>query len=161
MAGAFPLDSVESIVIDGANSVTGASRLGFPDSAMNLTVFAVVLVVAALVVRTRFRRPALAAVLVGAAASGWWALVVQRADAPHRRGVASALVKTALADLSSHDSVRIVRDDGDVLFPLARYAWPARPASDAGVPLELRGSVLISACHADAVTSTTVCGVGP
>lgn len=159
---AFPLDAAEAIVIDGANSVTGASRTGFPDWAGSLALTVVAAAVVVTLRRTRFRRPALAAVLLGAAVSGWWALLVERGDTPLRQHVGAALVTTSLDDLARQgQQVEVVRDDGDVLFPLARYVWPARRAVDGGVKLELRGGSLISACHPNAVSGHVVCGTGP
>lgn len=153
-------------MLDGANSVTGAPRKHFPEAAPGLGLSAVALVVTVVVLRTRWARVALPALMLLAAVPGAVEVLGRRADAPGRRASLATLVRVGLSDLEQVASwpatpVKVVRDDDDVLFPLARYAWPSRPAVDGGVEVELRGSALTTACRRDALTGRTVCGVGP
>jgi hypothetical protein len=162
----FPLSTPEAIMLDGANSVSGAPRAHFPDAALSLSFAGLALLVTVVAVRTK-RAALVVPVMLGlAAAPGLYSLAVQRADAPMNRAALTALVKVGVNDLKAQASwpqasLQVVRDDDDVLFPLARYAWPSRPAVDGGVAIELRGSTLITACHRDATTDHVVCGVGP
>lgn len=162
----FPLSTPEAIMLDGANSVTGAPRAHFPEAAWSLSVAGLALLVTVVAVRTRRAALVVPVVLGLAAIPGVYALMVQRADAPMNRAGLTALVQVGVQDLKAQAAwpqapMQVVRDDDDVLFPLARYAWPSRPAVDGGVAFELRGSTLITACHHDAVTDHVVCGVGP
>jgi hypothetical protein len=155
----------ETVLIDGPNGITGAPRAGFPDATWTVGLGVVVLLLVAVLMRTRAPRLVVALVMVMAAAPGLWTLVVSRADAPHRRAGVAAVVTSGLADLRRLTAgpvggVTVVRDDADVLFPLARYQWPARPP-DGGVRVELRGSSLTSACHVPLRGDVVVCGVGP
>ncbi|MDP3505301.1 MAG: hypothetical protein Q8S33_33490 [Myxococcales bacterium] len=160
----FTLSTHESIVIDGANSVGGAPRQHFPDAALSLALGAVVFLASLIVLRTKRFRPALLAALLFASVPGGIAVFALRADAPvQRRGLAEA-VTSSLADVQRvapwpQQPAQVVLDDGDVLFPLGRYAWPNRP--DAGVEVELRGSVLRSNCARDEASGHVVCGARP
>lgn len=162
----FPLSTPESIVLDGANSVTGAPRQHFPDAPLSLGLAAVVLIATFVALRTRWARVVVPVLLLVAAVPGLSAVLFLRADAPGRRAPLTALVRVGVNDLQRvarwpDQAVRVTRDDDDVLFPLARYAWPSRPvALDGGVEVELRGSSLMTACRHDAVVGRTVCGVG-
>ncbi|MBL8936810.1 MAG: hypothetical protein JNM69_19780 [Archangium sp.] len=161
----FPLSTPEAIVLDGANSVSGAPRAHFPEAAFSLSLAAVALLVTVVAVRTKRAALVVPVVLGLAALPGLFALVVQRADAPMNRAALTALVKVGVNDLKAQAAwpqaaVQVVRDDDDVLFPLARYAWPSRPTVDGGVALELRGSALITACHHEAMGGHVVCGAG-
>lgn len=161
----FPLSTPEAIVLDGANSVSGAPRAHFPEAALSWSVAGLALLVTVVAVRTK-RAALVVPVLLGLAGlPGLYTLAVRRADAPMNRAALTALVKVGVNDLKAQatwpqTSLQVARDDDDVLFPLARYAWPSRPAVDAGVTVELRGSVLMTACHHDATTNHVVCGVG-
>jgi hypothetical protein len=160
------LTTPESIVLDGANSVAGAPRLHFPDATVGLVAGAVVLVVTLVSLRVRRAKVVLPVVLLLAALPGAVHVLVRRADAPGQRATLATRVVVGVEDLARvapwpDAMVRVVRDDDDVLFPLARYAWPSRPAVDAGVEVELRGGLLTTACRRDATTGHVVCGVGP
>lgn len=157
-----PFSTAESVLLDGANSVGGAPRAGFPAASLGL---AVVLGAAALTVllrRTSRSRVGLLGLLLAGALPGGWQLAT-RADGPTRREPLAVMVTVALEDLASLDGgeagLRITREDDDVLFPLGRYLWPARPPADGGLALELRGPSLTSACHREG--EVVVCGVGP
>lgn len=152
-------------MLDGANSVSGAPRAHFPEAALSLSVAGLALLVTVVAVRTKRAALVVPALLGLAALPGLFALVVRRADAPMNRAALTALVKVGVNDLKAQAawpqaSLQVVRDDDDVLFPLARYAWPSRGAVDGGVELELRGSALITACHHEAASGHVVCGVG-
>ncbi|MBL8918040.1 MAG: hypothetical protein JNJ54_04195 [Myxococcaceae bacterium] len=161
------LTTPEAIVLDGANSVTGAPRKQFPEAGAGPGLSLVALVVTVALLRTRRARVVLPALLLLAAVPGAFEVLVRRADAPGRRASLATLVRVGLSDLEQVASwpsapVKVVRDDDDVLFPLARYAWPSRPDGvDGGVEVELRGNVLTTACRGDALAGRTVCGVGP
>lgn len=158
------LSTNESIVIDGANSVGGAPRQQFPQGNASLVAALLVFVAALLVARSKRLRPGLVvALLVGGLPGGVvvWAL---RADAPLARPALARAVTDALDDLRRvapwpAQPARVVRDDGDVLFPLARYAWPSRP--DAGVVVDLRGAPLSSRCVLNEAAGRFICGAGP
>jgi hypothetical protein len=161
-----PLVTPETVLIDGPNGITGAARAGFPDATWTVGLGVVVLLLVAGLMRTRAPRLVVALGMVLAAAPGLWTLMALRADAPHRRAGVAAVVTSGLADLrrltpGPVGGVTVVRDDADVLFPLARYQWPARPPIDGGVRVELRGSSLTSACHVPLRGDVVVCGVGP
>jgi len=160
----FTLSTNESIVIDGANSVGGAPRQHFPDATLSLVLGAVVLVASLAVLRTTRFRPALLAALLVASIPGGLAVFVLRADAPVQRRALTDAVTTSLADVQRvapwpEHQARVVLDDGDVLFPLGRYAWPNRP--DAGLEVELRGNVLRTNCARDGASGHVVCGARP
>ena len=162
----FPLSTPEAIVLDGANSVSGAPRAHFPEAALSLSLAGLALLVTVVAVRTK-RAALVVPVMLGLAAlPGLYAVAVQRADAPTKRAALTALVKVGVNDLKNQAawpqaSMQVVRDDDDVLFPLARYAWPSRPTVDGGVAIELRGSALMTACHRDVTSNHVVCGIGP
>lgn len=152
-------------MLDGANSVTGAPRQHFPDATFGFAVGAVALVATFLLLRTRWARVAVPVVLLLGALPGAVEVLLRRADAPASRASLAARVQVSVEDLERlakwpDQPVSVVRDDDDVLFPLARYAWPSRPEVDGGVQVELRGGVLTTACRFDVVAERTVCGVG-
>jgi hypothetical protein len=161
-----PLCSAESVLLDGANSATGAPRAHFPSAPLALGVSALAVVAAVLLLRRRAFNT-LSAALVLAAVPGALAVLGWRADAPLRRPALSAAVREQLAVLERSapwpdGGVVVVREDDDVLFPLGRYAVPSRPAPPTpAVKLELRGAVLRSLCVEDAASGHRVCGVGP
>jgi hypothetical protein len=161
-----PLCTAESVLLDGANSATGAPRAHFPSAPLALGLSAVA-VVAAVVLLRRQAFKALSAALVLAAVPGALAVLGWRADAPLRRPALAAAVREELELLKRSapwpdGGVVVLREDDDVLFPLARYAMPSRPVPAApAVQLELRGAVLRSACVDDAASGHRVCGVGP
>lgn len=160
----FTLSTNESIVIDGANSVGGAPRQHFPDATLALALGAFVFVASLVVLRTKRYRPALLAALLVSSIPGGLAVFVFRADAPVQRRTLTDAVTSSLADVQRvapwpEQTAQVVHDDGDVLFPIGRYTWPNRP--DAGVEVELRGSVLRSNCARDEASGHVVCGARP
>jgi hypothetical protein len=160
----FTLSTNESIVIDGANSVGGAPRLHFPHATPALVLCTCILIASLVVLRMKRFRLAVLAGLVLAAIPGGFAVLALRADAPALRGELADHVTTSLSDLRRvapwpQHQARVVFDDGDVLFPLGRYAWPNRP--DGGVEVELRGSALQSRCARDEHSGHVVCGARP
>jgi hypothetical protein len=160
----FTLSTNESIVIDGANSVGGAPRQHFPDAPLSLGLGAVIFLASLVGLRTKRFRPALLAALLVASGPGGIAVLVLRADAPMQRRALTDAVTASLTDVQRvapwpQQQAQVVLDDGDVLFPLGRYAWPNRP--DAGVEVELRGSVLQSNCARDDASGHVVCGARP
>lgn len=165
-ADSFALARAEAILLDGANSVSGQPRAQFPAAVVSsaIALAALVLVLAWL----RGRRPGwvLAGVAVAAALPGAWCVLALRGDAPLTRPAMAAKVETALATLEAvapwpGTPVAIVHEDDDVLFPLGRYAWPARPAVTSAVRVELRGGSLDVQCAPDAVRGAVVCGGAP
>ncbi|MCA2977911.1 MAG: hypothetical protein INH41_29995 [Myxococcaceae bacterium] len=165
MAGP-PLSTPESILIDGANGVTGAPRARFPEAGASAGLALGALVLMAALLRARAPRWCVALLLALAAVPGLWAVAVERADAPARRTDLAARVREGLVDLARLGPGPVatqleVDDDGDVLFPLGRYVWPARPPGvDGGarVTVELRGASLRTACEAAAPGAPTRCG---
>ncbi|MCU0698983.1 MAG: hypothetical protein MUC96_20970 [Myxococcaceae bacterium] len=160
------LETFESIVIDGPNGVTGAPRAGFPDGALSLGVGLGAVLSVAVLLRSRAPRWVVALVLLAGALPGLGALGWLRADAPHRRAALASSVTAGLADLARLAPGPVartltVRDDGDVLFPLARYTWPARIDVDGGVLVDLHGSSLTTACRAEPSGLVVSCGAPP
>jgi len=161
----FPLGTVESILIDGANGISGAPRAHFPQATaslgLSLAAFAL-----ALGLLWKRRRVAVLGLLLLAAAPGLWALLVLRADAPAKRPGLAATISSTLSELEARgawpgSAVQVVREDDDVLFPLGRYAIPGRPPrSVPQVELELRGPLLGQGCQQVASTRRVVCGAG-
>ncbi|MDX2015911.1 MAG: hypothetical protein SFW67_37300 [Myxococcaceae bacterium] len=156
----------ESIVIDGPNGVTGAPRAGFPDGGRSLGLGLGAGLLVMVLLRTRAPRWVLALLLAGGAMPGLAALGWLRADAPHRRAALAASVTAGLDDLARLSPGPVartlsIRDDGDVLFPLARYLWPARLDADGGVQVDRRGSSLTTACRAEPSGLVVHCGAAP
>ncbi|MBL8955155.1 MAG: hypothetical protein JNK82_30540 [Myxococcaceae bacterium] len=157
----FPLGSPEAIVLDGANGVGGAPRRGFPDAGLSSALAIAALAVA--VVLLRRSRPAVAVALLLAAVPGAICVLVLRADAPLKRPALAREVSEAIEDVHTaapwpETAVAVVAEDDDVLFPVGRYAIPARPPPAAGaVRLELRGDGLDVECTTDAGTAVVVC----
>jgi hypothetical protein len=144
------LVTAESIVIDGANGVTGAPRAGFPHSTLGIGFAVLALAVTVLFVRRRWPTWVLLAVMVGASVPGLTHVVIDRDDAVFKRAGLADRISQSLADLQQtapwpRVTVNVERDDGDVLSPLARYAWPTR-TTDGGLHLELRGTALGTGC---------------
>lgn len=166
-ADSFALARAEAILLDGANSVSGQPRAQFPAAAVSsaVAIVAVVVVLAWL----RGRRPGwwLAALAVAAALPGAWCVLALRGDAPLARPAMAAKVATTLATLEAvapwpGTPVAIVHEDDDVLFPIGRYAWPARPeVPGAPTRIELRGAALDVRCAPDLVRGTVTCGAAP
>jgi hypothetical protein len=111
----------------------------------------VVALVVAIVLSRRAKAKALLAVVLGVAAlPGLWCVLVQRADAPLRRGELAASVTTTLGVLTPYTGwptapASVTYEEDDVLFPLLRYAMPSRPAGGAA-KLSVRGSSLDARC---------------
>lgn len=166
-AGSFALARAEAILLDGANSVSGQPRAGFPSAVTSSAVAVVTVLVVFAWLRDRRPRWLLAATAILAALPGAWCVVALRADAPLARPAMAARVETTLATLEAvapwpGAPVAIVHEDDDVLFPLGRYAWPTRPAVTApSTRLELRGGSLDVQCAPDQVRGTVVCGGAP
>ena len=162
----FPLGTAESILIDGANGMSGAPRQHFPEARVSagLALLAALLF---LVLLRRHRRGAVLGLLVAGALPGLYCLVVLRGDAPTRRPALAAAIGATLTGLEARApwpsaKVRVVREDDDVLFPLGRYALPERRTDEGpAVELELRGALLGQGCHEDEATGHVVCGAGP
>ncbi len=155
----FPLAKPEAVVLDGANGVSGAPRKGFPDAALSSALAIGALVAALLLLRRA--RPAVAVALLLAAVPGAICVLALRADAPLRRPALARSVEQAVDRVRAAApwpgaTVDVVAEDDDVVFPIGRYAVPARPPAPAGaVQLELRGDGLDVTCAADA--GHTVC----
>lgn len=153
----FALASNESIIIDGANSVSGAPGHQFPHAQLSLGAALLALVFTVLVLRrgrlTRF----LAACLALATLPGLACVLVLRADAPTRRPALARAVTSTLDVLGPYtgwpaNPSTVSREDDGVLFPLLRYALPSRPAG--GVEqLEVRGGSLDLRCARTAATA--------
>jgi hypothetical protein len=158
--------TAESILIDGANSVSDEPRRQFPHATASLLLGALALALTVTLLRKR-SKAVLAALTLTALPGLAWVLVL-RADAPAKRGSVAADIASTLEDLRAHapwpgTPVRIVREDDDVLFPLGRYAMPSRPASPHPSPevqLELRGDRLGEPCRTDAASGHVICGAG-
>lgn len=161
----FPLETVESIIIDGANGISGAPRAHFPDAILALVLAVAAGAMSLGLLRLGRRGPVLALLLV-AAVPGLWALVVRRADAPAKRSAAAVTIVSTLKELEARApwpgvAVHVVREDDDVLFPLGRYALPGRPPSSGpSIEVELRGTLLGQGCREDISSHRVVCGAG-
>lgn len=132
------LTTPESILLDGGNGVSAASRAHFPDAALYFGLALVVLVVA----RALPRRPWVAlGLLVLGAVPGLVHVLAFRADAPLARPAFAGLIRQRVDELKARapwpGQVQVVREEDDVFFPLGRYALPSRPVVDGGVLLEL------------------------
>lgn len=165
-ADSFALARAEAILLDGANSVSGQPRAGFPGAVASSLAAVVAVVVVLWWLRGQRRGRWLAGLALAAALPGAWCVLVSRADAPLARPAMARRVETALATLEAvapwpGTPVAIVHEDDDVLFPLGRYAWPARPAVTSAVRVELRGGSLDVQCAPDVVRGTVVCGGAP
>lgn len=157
------LDSIESIIIDGANGVTGAPRQHFAHAAEALAVMGVVLVATLLFQRRAVARWLLPVLLVIAALPGVFEVLIERADAPLRRPHLASTIQTTLGELDRHarwpGPVRVTRED-DLLFPLGRYVVPTRPTfGTPALDLELRGDRVEVTCRTEA--ARIVCGAAP
>lgn len=154
------LSTTEALVIDGANGVTRAPRLGFPDAGWQLALGVVVLLAALVVGRTRLgsRRAVLAAVLLAGAGLGLVHVAVLRADAPLARWQAASPIVDSMESLARVTPwpapIAFSREDDDVTFPLTRYAAPTRAAGTPAVTLDVRGTTFPVTCLA-AGTSVT------
>lgn len=148
------ITSRELVVLDGANGVTQAPRLRFPDAAPGLMVALGALLFGAWLLRMK---PALAPralpLLLGLAAiPGLMGVLAVRADAPLKRQALAQTIETTIREIEIAapwpEAVNVVHEDDDVLFPLARYAIPTRTKH--GIELEVRGSKLEATCRSDA-----------
>lgn len=166
-ADSFALARAETILLDGANSVSGQPRAAFPAWAAS-SILAVAVVVLALA-WLRGRRPAwlLPALALLTAVPGAVCVLALRGDAPLRRPDTTGALTATLSTLQREapwpgTPVAIVHEDDDVLFPLGRYAWPARPPVEPrAVRLELRGGALNVPCVRDASGAHVSCGASP
>lgn len=159
------LTTAEAIVIDGANGVTRAPREHFPQLGLSVALAVAAVVIGLFLVRRR-ARGALLVVLALAAVPGLVQVLALRADAPVSRVELGRTIATTLADLQQHapwpvHPVAVVREDDDVMFPLTRYAVPARlEAPPAGaIELETRGARLGVRCRVEGARN--ICGDGP
>ncbi len=145
------LTSNELVVLDGANGVTQAPRLQFPDAAPALMVAFVALVITSWVIRKRpsWVNKALPLVLALAAIPGMIGVFVLRADAPLNRPALARAIEAAIGEIKANapwpQPINVVHEDDDVLSPIARYAIPTRAAQ--GLELEIRGSKLEAVCR--------------
>lgn len=152
--------TTESVLIDGANGVTSASRAHFPEGGAFLVVALVVAVLARVV-----KRPAvLSGVLLIAVLPGLVHVLVLRADAPLKRGAMTDSIGVTLADLQTRapwpqSQAQVIREEDDVLFPLGRYALPSRPVVDGGIAVELLAGPVGQPCRLEGQLVT--CGVRP
>lgn len=151
------LSTTESILIDGANGVTSAPRAHFPEA----TVWLIVAVVVAVIVRFVKHPGVVVALLAIGAIPGLVHVLALRSDAPFKRGESAAAISSTVGSLQvlvpwPQSQVSVVRED-DVLFPLARYALPSRTTGP--VELELRDGPLGPTCRNEG--QRVVCGAGP
>ena len=138
--------------MDGANSVNGAQRAGFPYWELQLGV-AVVVGVLALRLGPKVR----AALLLCGALPGFYWVMYARADAPLRREATAQVelaAATKLREAAPWPGAKLVAHD-DVLAPLARYAWPTSRAK--GPEVEVRGECLEVSCRATPRGSLCTC----
>jgi hypothetical protein len=163
------LDTSDAILLDGANSVCGASREHFPnvwrDGALALAV-----AIALVVLRRRQLREVLALVLVAAALPGLRAILEARADAPAQRPWLAADVHDALGPLLESSSspatpARLVRNDDGPFAPLFFYAHPVHTLPGDGDVndqelVDVREGPLRYGCDRDLATKALVCGKG-
>lgn len=161
MAGA--LETSEGILLDGANSVSGQSRAGFPNGLL-FSGLALAAFCAALVLLRRGRPKVVSLVLLAAAIPGAVFVLALRADALHRRGELAASVSRAVAEVQREapwpsTAVQMTHEDDDVVFPIGRYALPSRPEVSPSVRLELRGGSLSFACRR--AEDRVICGAPP
>jgi hypothetical protein len=154
----FALASNESIVIDGANSVSGAPGHQFAHAGLSLGAALLALVFAVFVLRRAWVSRLLATCLALAALPGLVCVLVLRADAPTRRPALARAVTSTLEVLAPHtrwpaNPVTVSGEDDGVLFPLLRYALPSRP-SRSEEQLEVHGSSLDLRCARTAAKIT-------
>lgn len=145
-----PLSTTEAIIIDGANGITHGPREGFPDSGWSLGLFALTVLVGAMVARKAPRW--LLALLVLPAAPGLWHLLAVRADAPLNRGQTAAAISSSVQALQTvaprTSPVHFLREDDGHTFPLTRYAVPSRPRTGPeAVQLDVRDAPLPLKCE--------------
>jgi hypothetical protein len=164
------LGDTDAILLDGANSVCGASRQHFPSAARDgaLAVAGALLVAATL---RKGRTELLAFALVVAAAPGLLAVMGARADAPGRRAETAADLTEALDPLMADPAppstqVRLARNDDGPYAPLFFYAHPRHTLpgdGDAGTQeiVEVREGPLRHGCDRKLDTKALVCGEGP
>lgn len=146
------LSTAESVVLDGANAVTHAPRMHFPQGGP-FVAFAVIVVVVARALFTRGPKWALPVLLGIAALPGLYEVLVARPDAPmHRAEMTAEIASTlgAMQRLAPWPGSVAGEEDDDVLFPLSRYAIPGRkPLGVPGPILETHGSKLDVPCTVD------------
>lgn len=166
------LDTLEAVVIDGANSVGGAPRQHFPQATGSGLLGASALVGALLLLRRRgwaprLRRWVLLGALLAAALPGLVAVFVARPDAPARRPALARVIVASLQALQARTgwpraAVVVLREDDGVWFPLGRYAVPGRPPPiGPAIELELGGPTLAGACRAGSHPGRVICGAEP
>ena len=154
------LITTESILIDGANGVTAASRAHFPEGG----VFLVVAVVVAVLARVVKRAAVVVAVLLIGALPGLVQVLALRADAPFKRGAMTDSIGVTLSDLQRRapwpsSQAQVIHEEDDVLFPLGRYALPSRPVVDGGIAVELLAGPVGQPCRLEGPLVT--CGARP
>ena len=153
------LATTESIVIDGANGVTSASRAHFPEGVVFLAVAVIVVVLARVV-----KRPAvITGLLLVAALPGLVHVLALRADAPFKRSAMTDSIGVTLGDLQTRapwpqSHAQVIREADDVAFALGRYALPSRPVLDGGIAVELLPGPVGQPCRFEGQVLT--CGAG-
>ncbi len=161
------LSTPESVVLDGANGVLAEPRQHFPHAPLFSVIAVVALVGAFLWLRPGARRLGLFAALLLAAVPGSVVVVALRADAPLRRDALAEQLDDTLDEVQAHapwpgPPVAVVKEEDDVLFPLGRYALPARPSGvTPAVELELLGHRLDVTCRRGVPARHVVCGGAP
>ena len=163
------LDTSDAILLDGANSVCGASREHFPN-AWRDGLLAIGVTVALVLLRRRRLREVLAVVLVATALPGLRAILEARADAPSQRKWLAADLHDALDPLLEAPSspatpARLVRNDDGPFAPLFFYAHPVHTLpSDGDIKgqeiVDVREGPLRYGCDRDLATKALVCGKG-
>lgn len=134
------LGTPESVVIDGANSICGASRRGRTPSLAEWGISVAFLIgIAALVHFRRGRKATIQRLAMGllgvaslGACSGYWALTFERADAPGRRAGLAAAVARILGPVEAFARARshcvATRNECVECEPILRFVTPRRQA---------------------------------
>jgi hypothetical protein len=160
--GSQTLSTTESIVIDGANGITHATREGFPDAPVSLGVFVLGVLAAAALLR---RAPKWVPLVLGLAAlPGLFHVVWARADAPPHRAATAGTVDASLSAITGivkwpTEKILVTREDDGVTFPLSRYAVPSRPPVSDALQLEVKDTTLPLWCSKTAAVVS--CGAPP
>ena len=163
------LDTTDAILLDGGNSVCGASRAHFP-SELRDGFLAICVAFVIVFLRQRRMREALGLVLVTAAVPGLVAIFEDRADAPSKRRWLAVDVHDALEPLLEPSSppttpARLVRNDDGPFAPLFFYAHPVHTLPQDGDAkgqeiVDVREGSLRYGCDRDSTTKALVCGKG-
>ncbi len=164
------LETRDALLIDGANSVCGASRTGFPHALHDGT-FALAALLALAWLRRSGRALPFVGFVVAAAIPGLAAIACRRADAPLLRPSLSQKVVESLAPLladadGGQPPVRLVRNDDGPYAPLFFFANPVHALpSDPPSPNEhivtIGAGSLDRPCSSDVAAGALHCGDAP